>query len=174
MLRSFGFDNASILSGGWAKWTAEKRPISNQVCTYSPGQFTARPRAGGFVAKDEVLNAISDPNVRLINALPPMIHAGSDGPVFGRRGRISGSVNVPYSSLHDPDTGSYLPAEQLREKFDVVNVNDAERIIAYCGGGIASSNTAFALTLLGFNNVAVYDASMLEWGNDESLPMETD
>jgi len=39
---------------------------------------------------------------------------------------------------------------------------DAERIIAYCGG-IALSITAFALTLLGFNNVVVYNASMLEW-----------
>jgi len=174
MLRSVGFDNAAILNGGWAKWTGEGRPTSNQACTYPPGKFTARPRSGGFAGKDQVLNAINDPNVRLINALPPMIHAGSDGPVFGRKGRISSSVNVPYASLHDPATGSYLSVEQLREKFDAVHAGDAEQIIAYCGGGIASSNTAFALTLLGFNNVAVYDASMLEWGNDESLPMETD
>ena len=48
-----------------------------------------------------------------------------------------------------------------------------EQVITYCGGGIASSNSAFALTLLGYDNVAVYDGSMFEWGNDESLPMET-
>ncbi len=30
-----------------------------------------------------------------------------------------------------------------------------------------------ALTLLGYDNVAVYDESLAEWGYDASLPMET-
>ncbi|MEE3013700.1 MAG: rhodanese-like domain-containing protein, partial [Chloroflexota bacterium] len=46
------------------------------------------------------------------------------------------------------------------------------RVIAYCGGGIAASNDAFILTLLGYENVAVYDASMSEWAGDPSLPMQ--
>ena len=41
------------------------------------------------------------------------------------------------------------------------------------GGGIAASNNAFVLTLLGYDNVAVYDASMSEWAADPSLPMQT-
>ena len=174
MLRAFGFDNVAILNGGWSKWIAEGRPVSNQACRYTPAQFTARLRPGGFVGKDDVLGAIHDDAVRIINALPPVIHAGTDGPVFGRKGRIAGSVNVPYMALHDPDTGRYLPPEQLGEKFDSVRAGDAERVITYCGGGIASANSAFALTLLGYDNVAVYDGSMLEWGNDASLPMERD
>ena len=125
-----------------------------------------------FVGKDEVLAAIGDRGVRLVNALPPPIFAGSGGPVFGRKGRIADSVNVPFGSLHDPDTGAYLPADQLRDKFDAVHVDSADRIIAYCGSGIAASSDAFALALLGYDNVAVYDASMSEWGYDESLPME--
>ena len=66
-----------------------------------------------------------------------------------------------------------MPAEQLQKKFDEVGANSAKRIINYCGGGIASSNNAFALSLLGYDNIAVYDGSLLEWGNDSSLPMET-
>ena len=174
MLRAFGFDNAAVLNGGWSKWMAEGRSVSKQACRYPSTEFSAQRRPGGFVAKDDVLDAIHDDDVRIINALPPIIHAGSDGPVFGRRGRIAGSVNVPFMSLHDPDTGRYLPPQQLGEKFDAVRASEAENIIAYCGGGIASSNTAFALTLLGYKNVAVYDGSMLEWGNDNSLPMERD
>ncbi len=173
MLRSFGFNNAAILNGGWAKWSKEGRAISNVGCTYPPGNFKVVSRPGGFVGQAAVLSAVNDPNTCLINALPAMIHKGSDGPIFGRKGHISGSVNVPYSSMHDPDTGRYLTKEQLQEKFNAVNVSNAKQIIAYCGGGIASSNTAFALTQLGFSNVTVYDASMLEWGNNNSLPMET-
>ncbi|MFT7469360.1 MAG: thiosulfate/3-mercaptopyruvate sulfurtransferase, partial [Candidatus Pseudothioglobus sp.] len=45
------------------------------------------------------------------------------------------------------------------------------RVIAYCGGGISATIDALALTLIGHNNVAVYDGSMSEWVKDESLPL---
>ena len=174
MLRAFGFNNVSILNGGWAKWVNEGRVVSDQVCAHEPAQFTARSRAGAFVGKDEVLTALNDNNVSIINSLPSPMFTGASDVIFGRRGRITRSINVPFSSLHDPDSGCYLPADELREKFDAADIAGSETIITYCGGGIAASNNAFALSLLGYDNVTVYDASMLEWGNDESLPMEVD
>ena len=172
MLHSFGLDNAAILDGGWSKWVAEGRPVSTDACAYPPDQFTARPRAGKFIGKEEVLAAVGAPGVCLINALAPDVYAGTSEYMYGRKGHIPGSVNVPYASVHDADTGAYLPADRLREIFDAVHTGDADRVILYCGGGIGSTNDAFALTLLGYENVAVYDASMFEWGNDASLPME--
>ncbi len=174
MLRAFGFDNVAILNGGWAKWLLEERPVSQAACDYLPATFRAHPRPEMFADKEDVLSAISDDATCIINALPPAMHTGSGGPVFGRKGRIAGSVNVPNGVLHDPDTGTYLPTSELRTLFSEAGAGDIDRIITYCGGGIASSNNAFALTLLGHKNVAVYDASMFEWGNDHSLPMETD
>jgi len=172
MLRAFGFDNAAILDGGWAKWSVENRAISKEASTYAAGQFTAQVRSKCFVSKEQVLDAVGQKSIRTINALPPMMFTGEGGPFFGRKGRIPDSVNVPFMSLHDPDAGTYLPTEQLRSKFDAVSACDADSIIAYCGSGIAASNDAFVLTMLGYENVAVYDASLAEWGNDASLPME--
>ena len=48
-----------------------------------------------------------------------------------------------------------------------------ERVITYCGGGIAASSDAFILHRLGHDDVAVYDNSLSEWAADPSLPMET-
>jgi len=172
MLRAFGFNNASILNGGWAKWTNEGRVVSELDCVYQPAKFTTRARVDAFVCKDEVVSAVDDNKISIINSLPSPMFTGVSDVVFGRKGRITSSINVPFSSLHDPDTGCYLPAEELREKFNAADIVDSEKIITYCGGGIAASNNAFALSLLGYENVTVYDASMLEWGNDESLPME--
>jgi len=174
MLRAFSFDNAAILSGGWAKWTAEGRQVADKPSTYAPGHFTTRPRPGAFVGKDAVLAAVGDQSICTINALPAPVYAGTGGPVFGRKGRIVGSVSVPFGSLHDPASGAYLPADQLRSRFEAVGASDAERIIVYCGSGVAASNDAFALVSLGYENVVVYDASLSEWGHDASLPMETD
>lgn len=172
MLRSFGFDNAVILNGGLPRWIAEGRPVSSDACAYAPGGFTARSRPGTFVGKDDVLAAIDDDEVLIVNALPAMMHTGEGGGVFGRKGHISGSVNVPFGDLHDPDTDAYLPADKLRQAFDAVDASSARQIIVYCGAGIGSTNDAFAMTMLGYENVAVYDASLSEWGNDESLPMD--
>lgn len=173
MLRAYGFDQAGILNGGRARWLAEGRAVSSAPATYPATTFTARTRPGAFVDKHAVLAAIGDNATRTISALPAAIHSGESDVVFGRKGHIPGSRNIPFMSLHDPDTGKYLAPEQLRERFDSVQANEAERIITYCGGGIAASNNAFALSLLGYDNVHVYDGSMLEWGNDASLPMET-
>lgn len=174
MLRAFGFDNAVILDGGWAKWVREERPVSKEACAYTPRKFFAYPRSDIFASKEDVLRAIKDESTSVINALPAVIHKGSGGPSFGRTGRIVGSVNMPSDRLHDPDTGTYLSFDKLRKNFNPLGVDKAERIVTYCGGGVASSNIAFALTLLGYENIAVYDASMFEWGNDPSLPMEMD
>jgi thiosulfate/3-mercaptopyruvate sulfurtransferase len=42
------------------------------------------------------------------------------------------------------------------------------------GGIVYPSSDAFVLTLLGVTNVAVYDASLVEWAANPTLPMETD
>jgi thiosulfate/3-mercaptopyruvate sulfurtransferase len=45
-------------------------------------------------------------------------------------------------------------------------------IILYCGAGLGSTMNALALHLIGYDNVAVYDGSLNEWGRYPSLPME--
>jgi len=109
----------------------------------------------------------------VLNALSEEQHRGTEGVTYGRPGRIAGSVNVAARSLVDPKTHAYLPAHVLRERFAAAGALEAERVITYCGGGIAASSDAFVLTLLGHDGVAVYDASLSEWAADPSLPMET-
>ncbi|HEY1796481.1 MAG TPA: sulfurtransferase [Stellaceae bacterium] len=173
LLRTFGFDNAAVLNGGYKKWAAEGRAVET-----GPGKARAKSnfvvskdRGDLMVGKDEVLAAIGDGGACTINALQANQHAGSGGNVYGRPGRIAGSVNVPTAGLIDPDAGTFLGADVLKAKFDAVGAFD-KRVITYCGGGIAASATALALVMLGHPDVRLYDASMSEWAKDDSLPME--
>jgi thiosulfate/3-mercaptopyruvate sulfurtransferase len=173
MLRAVGFDDAAVLNGGWRKWTLEGRPVSKEPCAYPPGRFVERLRPALFVGKDAVLAGLGQRAACIVNALTEEQHRGTGGVTYGRPGRIAGSVNVEARSLVDPTTHAYLPPDVLRAKFAAAGVLDAERVITYCGGGIAASSDAFVLTLLGHDRVAVYDASLSEWAADPSLPMET-
>lgn len=172
MLRAFGFENAAVLNGGWSKWTAEGRATSDAAPESREATFTARPRPELIANQADVLAATGDEDTCLLNSLSEEQHRGEGASPYGRPGRIASSVNVPANSLVDPETNVYLPLEQLRERFASVGADQAERVITYCGGGIAASNDALALTLLGYENVAIYDASLSEWAADESLPME--
>jgi thiosulfate/3-mercaptopyruvate sulfurtransferase len=174
MLRAFGFDQATVLNGGWRKWTKEGRPISQDLPTYPPGHFVVRPRPGMIAGKQEVFAAIGNDATCILNALSPEDHAGKGPSRYRRPGRIPSSVNVPAQRIVDPETHAYLPAEQLRARFATVGATGDKRVITYCGGGIAASSDAFVLALLGIEDVAVYDGSLSEWTADPAMPMETD
>jgi thiosulfate/3-mercaptopyruvate sulfurtransferase len=94
--------------------------------------------------------------------------------MYARPGHISGSVNVSARDLLHRPTHEYLPMDELRALVEPTGALDADRVVTYCGGGIAASSDAFVLTLLGQKNVAVYDGSLLEWASDPDLPMSTE
>ena len=179
MFRAMGARNVAVLDGGWTTWLAEGREASTEPCAYEPAEFQARFDAARFAAKTEVLET-SLVGGCLINALGREQHSGEDeGKTYGRAGHIPGAANVPAMELVDPETQRYKSREDLSEAFAIATAgetvpNPKKRVITYCGGGIAASNDAFILTLLGYEDVAVYDASLSEWAADESLPMETE
>jgi thiosulfate/3-mercaptopyruvate sulfurtransferase len=173
LLRVFGFDKASVLNGGWQKWAREGRPVeTGPAKPQPPGHFVIGEQRPLMVGKDEVLQAIGDDGVCTINALLPEQHTGRGGNSYGRAGRIKGSVNLPAAHLIDPQSNEFLPADELRRRFDSLGAFD-NRVITYCGGGIAASADALVLVMLGHPDVKLYDASLGEWATDPNLPMET-
>ena len=101
-----------------------------------------------------------------LNALRPDQHLGSGGTVYGRLGHISGSINVAAVNVVDSNN-EFKSSSELRRQF--ADALAKPRVITYCGGGIAASS----VTMLGHENVQLYDASLSEWATDAALPMQT-
>ena len=178
MFRSMGCEGAAVLDGGWRRWSDEGRPVSTDEASYAPTAFTPTADPARFADLGEVRAFVESGGSGascLINALSREQHSGADGGgAYGRPGHIPGATNVPSMELVDPDTGLYRPAEELAGLFEEAGADRAQRVVTYCGGGIAASNDALVLSLLGYEDVAVYDASMSEYGADPSLPLEVD
>jgi thiosulfate/3-mercaptopyruvate sulfurtransferase len=175
MLRALGFDNAAILDGGFDAWQTEGRPTeSGPPKGYPAATFIAAPRPGTFVDKSAVQAAIGKADSITVNALAPTFHKGLEPSRYGRPGRIPGSVNVPAATLADPKAKTLVPLADAEAKFKAQGVTRDKAVIAYCGGGIAASLDLFVLHQLGYDKLALYDASMGEWAKDTSLPIETD
>ncbi|GIW11071.1 MAG: sulfurtransferase [Dehalococcoidia bacterium] len=171
LFRVFGHEHVAVLNGGFQAWVAGGYPISREPPAWPATTFHARFVPALLATKEEVCAALGDSAVCTINALAPEVHRGEVGG-YARRGRIPGSVNVPAATVFDPATGRLRPPEELRALFQAVGALERPRVITYCGGGIAATADAFALTLLGHPNVAVYDGSLSEWTADPALPLE--
>lgn len=170
MLRVFGHDHAAVLNGGFYKWTREGRAVEQGPERLArQASFTARTRDGQVADKEDVLAAIGAGDVCTLNALRPDQHAGTGGSVYGRLGHITGSINVAAVNVVNGNN-EFKSADELRVQF--ADALAKPRVITYCGGGIAASSTTMLLTMLGHNNVQLYDASLSEWAPDPTLPME--
>jgi thiosulfate/3-mercaptopyruvate sulfurtransferase len=170
MLRTFGFDEAAVLDGGWHGWMRGGRPVSSEPPPARPAaRFTPRPRPGLIAGKDDVVRAMTDGSTCIVNALSAAQHRGEEAG-YPRPGHIPGAANVPARSLLDPATQRFLPQTELERLF--AGIAEMSEVVTYCGGGIAATADAFALTLLGHRNVSVYDGSLLEWASDPALPLE--
>ena len=116
---------------------------------------------------------MGDPNTVVVNALGAQFHKGEEPGRYGRPGRIPGSVNVPAASLLDAGSKTFVSAVDASAKFEQQGVTKDKQIICYCGGGISATIDLFQLAQLGYEKLALYDASMGEWARDPALPIET-
>ncbi len=161
VLRYAGHDNVRVLNGGLAAWQAAGGPIEAAARTYPPTAFAGRPRPALFVGKDEVLAALADPQLAVIDVLPPESYQAA---------HITGS-----SCLNCFDLMQGMDAFRSQDEI-AARLSDTsryQRLITYCGGGIAAALNAMAHVMVGQENVAVYDGSLYEWIG-EGLPMTGD
>jgi thiosulfate/3-mercaptopyruvate sulfurtransferase len=166
MLRWVGFDRAALLDGGLVAWELEDLPLSTEPADHPARTLTPRPRPRLIADRDDVRAAIDDPSVHLVDTLMAEHYRG-DWTLYARTGHIPGATNVSALSLFD-EKGRFRPDEELSE---LLATDREARHITYCGGGIAASANAFAMTRVGFTDVAVYAASLEEWAADPVNPM---
>jgi thiosulfate/3-mercaptopyruvate sulfurtransferase len=172
-LRYYGHDAVRILDGGWLRWLAEGRPTSRELPARASARFTSRAHPALRRTADEMERALGRSDVLLIDARPQDQYTGAVS-AAGRAGHIPGARNVPYVRLVDAQTGTFLPDDELARAFSEAGIDVAKLprdIVVYCNGGVSCTVTLHALRMLGRDDVAVYDGSWNEWGNNEHRPI---
>lgn len=176
MLRAYGFTSAAVLNGGITRWTQQGRELSAAAADDakpSRKAFVAKSEQRIFVDKETVLRAIDDDAVTIIDALEATHYTGKTPAWVSRPGHIKSAANLPYLRVVDSETHTFLPPEKLQSAIDELDLRSQECAVTYCHAAVAASCVAFALALMGVENVSIYDGSLREWTADPSLPMET-
>ena len=172
IIRSAGFQNVSVLDGGFTEWCHLGLPVETGENWFSPAQFEPEEPLTLFVGKKSVLEGIKNENSVLINALTSDIHSGQSTR-YGRPGHIPTSQNIPFHEFLDHDSGKLKSPSEAQAILGENEINADALILNYCGGGIAATLNAFVMMQLGYQHLEIYDNSMSEWAMDERLPIAT-
>jgi len=168
IFRLCGHSNIRLLDGGWRKWHSEHYPVTSHVPDYPVATFTVRANGTCRTDIDELLRGLGHPGLTLLDVRPAQNFLGV--PKWAKRGgHIPGAISLPASTLLNAD-GTFKSVAELREIMNACGVPSDVRAVTYCGLGLAATAVAFALDMLGFRDVSVFDGSWAEWGSREELP----
>lgn len=170
-LRAYGLESVRVLDGGYPDWAAQGRAISNAQAAHGGPGFTVRGPNRTRLTTSDVRGMLGSPDVTLLDARAPAEYHGFEGNTK-RLGHVPGAINVPVGATSEPGRQRLRDGVALRELVHRANVTRGRRMVCYDGSGVAAAKLAFVLTLLGHEDVAVYDGGWAEWGNRLDLPVD--
>jgi thiosulfate/3-mercaptopyruvate sulfurtransferase len=172
VLKAFGHTNAALLDGGWTKWTLDKRPTSADAAMPATGTFHAKLDRKWVATADDVMAAIKDSKIKIVDARTQAEIEGRDLRGIKNGGAVPGSVPVYWEDALDKDSKTFKSADDITALYRSKGISPADAVITYCQVGMRAAHDLFTLTLIGQTNARVYYGSWDEWGNRSDLPIK--
>ncbi|OIJ20871.1 sulfurtransferase [Anaerobacillus alkalidiazotrophicus] len=168
MLQTAGIQ-AKMLNGGWTAWEATEE-VSKESTVPEASNFNVEELDLTYFASTEWLSENYENLVVIDTRTEKEFNGATD---FGeaRGGHIPGAVNLPFKELynHDSTIKSQVDIEQVMEG---IGITKDDTIVTYCTAGIRSAHMTLLLNMAGYENVKNYDASIYEWANNDTLPLD--
>lgn len=160
LLRHLGHPRAAVLDGGLPAWKAEGHPVTDRVPHLPPARFTARPREGDTVDREELRRRLGQ--VVLLDARDPERYRGETEPVDPVAGHIPGARNAPYRENLRPD-GRFRPPAELADRYRALGVTGERPVVVSCGSGVTACHDLLALEVAGLGEGILYPGSWSDW-----------
>jgi len=171
MLKMIHHDTVYVLDGGYPKWKSEGRMIQtehhqNPLRSYDEIEFDPQL----FATSSDVLRAIKDQQITIIDARTPERYRGEIEPIDPIAGRIPSAINR-FHGLNLKADGTFKTTAQLLGEFnDLLQQNLSQNSIVYCGSGVTSCHHLLAMQVAGLPTGRVYIGSWSEWIKDSDRP----
>ncbi len=171
LLRWLGHDKVAVMDGGFNKWQAEKRLISQETPPVERRTFTAAAPLNEAI-DSEALSVLLGHDLLLFDVRSEERFSGDNEPIDPVAGHIPGAINLHY--LKNLDSSScFMPSEALRVMYQrPIDNRSMDSCAVMCGSGVTACHTLIALEMAGFSGARLYAGSWSEWIRDPNRPIE--
>jgi thiosulfate/3-mercaptopyruvate sulfurtransferase len=168
ILRFVGHERVTILDGGFRKWLAEGRPLTQQAPVPEKAVYKPQPNQAWALPTAELHSGDS----LVVDARSIAEYSGKEDGGARRAGHIPGAVSFNWDRLSG-DLKTFADESAMRAALEQAGITPEREVITYCNGGIGRSTFLYAaLTRLGYDRVRVYPGSWNEWAADPARPIE--
>lgn len=160
VLRLTGIPQASVLDGGFKRWTAEQRPVNAERKLVPMSAIPLTPDSQALITIDEVRAVVEKKSALLLDVRSPEQFAA---------GHLPGAKNRFW--MKDVAAGSFRPEAEIQAELEALGASKEKPVIVYCNTGHMASEGFYTLKYrLGHPNVRLYAGSWLEWSMTPGTP----
>ena len=164
LLRWAGLPDVRLLDGALPAWIAAGGALATDDVRPEPG--TVELTGGNLPTLDlDTVAGLPDTGGVLLDARAPERFRGETEPIDPKAGHIPGATSAPTGANLDAD-GFFLPAAQLRDRFEGLGATAGTPVGVYCGSGVTAAHQAAALAVAGLD-AALYPGSWSQWSNHD-------
>lgn len=180
LFKMYGHENVCLMNGGRKKWKLEGRKYVRGETQVQPTNYRVTATRGSFrTYLSELYDAVLDKKVQLVDVRSSAEYFGETAispdiemDEMERKGHIPGAVNVPWIRTFSKKDDTFKSYDELLDLYKSRGIVPDADVVTYCRWGDRASLTWMVLKyLLGYSNVANYDASWSEWGATVGAPI---
>lgn len=158
-----GHPNVKILDIGLNEWQKTGLPVTRQVSAqrkqlnknvHFKSKINSMIRADADIIKERQLQAQNQSRTLIVDARSPIEHI---------QARIPGSILDIWENGLGHHGEMMKSKEELERDFMEKQIPKDKEIICYCHSGARASHKYLQFKQAGYNNVKVYDGSIIDW-----------
>ena len=171
LLRWLGHEAVAVLDGGLQAWQAMGGAMSADVPQLRPAVFVAADPLTGLVTAGEVLDALGQPTMQVVDARAPDRFRGENETLDPVGGHIPGAINRFFRDNLEADGRFKAPAQLRAEWLARLAGIAPERVVHQCGSGVSACHNQLAMAIAGLSGSRLYAGSWSEWCADPDRPV---
>ena len=174
VFKVYDHQNIKILEGGYDAWKNKGYQTKILPHKNKKGNFIVSDVNNDWIVNsDTIAENLNNKGFVILDTRSEAEFMGEEtNSAAPRKGRIPNAIHINWTEVLNDDY-SFKSAAKIAEIYEAKGITKEKEVIALISHtGSRAAHTFFALKLLGYENLKLYDEAWVGWSNRSDLPVE--